>query len=205
VDQVEPPPTLLPAVMRGVRAAAQPRAGREGVARAILAAFARRPAFAYGSAMAAGILIGALSVVGLGDASLRAPGAASGTALPSARLRPAAVLETQAFAVDGLRGEATTRSAQDVVIAELRLEGEGSADVTLEFEEESLFASGIERSGAPAGTWTLAPGRLSFSGGAGTYRLLLSAREPGTPPLRLRVRGAGTSVDRTLATGAARP
>ena len=206
VGQVEPPAGLLASVMRAVRGLAQPQPRREGFWQALAGAFARRPVFAYASAMAAGLVIGALLVGGLDDPAMVGGGsAASGAALPSSRLGAAALVDTQGFSVDGLRGEASIRQAQDVLLAELRLEGEGSVDVTLEFDEKALYATGIERSDGVSGSWTLSPGRLSLTGsGPGTYRLLLSARKPEPPPLRLRVRGEGASVEKTLATAAAR-
>jgi hypothetical protein len=164
------------------------------------AAFARRPVFAYASALAAGVVVGVFLVSGLGDPSPPRGSDVSGTLL-AGRLGGLGAPDAHELVLDGLRVEATTRLGQGIAVALLRLEGKGTAEVTLEFDPQRLPILGFERSGEAAGPWELVPGRLSLTGAvAGSYRLVLALNRP-AGPLRLSVTRNGATEDRTLAVG----
>ncbi|HET7291632.1 MAG TPA: hypothetical protein VFM88_04340 [Vicinamibacteria bacterium] len=201
VGQEDPPPSLVADVMRTIRAnGARVRGGWVEVWRT---AFARRPAFAYGLSLAAGIVLGALGLGALGPAALGTRDeAAVGTILPPGRLGAFRQVDRQELSSDGFRGVAVTRRGDGTVQAEVRVESNRPLQVTFEFDAKAFSPLGFGRSEAAEGEVVLEPGRVSIAhSGKGTYQVFLGARSAEPAPLTVRIDGQGIQVERSLETG----
>ena len=205
VGQVEPPAGLLASVMRAVRGLAQPQPRREGFLQALAGAFARRAVrlrqrdgCRSRDRRAAGRRPGRSC-----DGRRRLGGLRGRLALEPARCRGAggyAGVQRRRPARRGLdpagAGCAAGRAAS-------RGRGQRRRDAGVRRESPLRDRHRAERRRVglvDALAWAaLADGQRPWH-----LRLLLSARKPEPPPLRLRVRGEGASVEKTLATAAAR-
>jgi len=158
---VEAPEGLAEDVMRQLRRRAAPtrRGGPAGFGRALLA----RPVRAYGSALAAGLLLGAFL---FGPAELsRPPGsdaALSGAALPTQTIARPPVGEVLRLAEGPLRASALWRPTAGGVRLELTIEAPEPVDATLRFDPTALRARAVELDAVPGGEATFGSGRVEL-------------------------------------------
>ncbi len=200
IGQEEPAAELVKDVMRALRVRGE---GRGRWLETWRSAFAKRPAFAYGLSLAAGIVLGALGFGALDPSALSIRDeAAVATILPPGRLGTFREVDRQQLASAGLRGEAVARRGAQTVQAEVRVESRQPVLITLEFDARVLSPLGFGRTVAAEGDVVLEPGRVRIAhSGAGTYQVFLGAKSPGSAPLTLRVAGEGILIERRLGTG----
>jgi len=200
---LEDPPAGFAAAV--VRAARQTAAPREAWWHGLRAAFARRPAFGYASALAAGAIVGALGVILAAPAGLDTgidDSAAAGAMLPRARLAETPVLDRRPVAAGRVRGEVSTRQAEPGVVAEVRIDSGTDALMTLEFDPQAFTPLAFHTPSGFQGEAALKAGQLRLTGaGPGTYRLVLDPSGQARPPLNFRMRGPEHMVQHQLQTG----
>lgn len=200
---VDPPEDLAPSVMRAVRGRAAEVSGREAWLDALRGVLVRRPLFAYGLTLAAGLVLGAfLLSPAVRSVILSSQDSAhvSGTALPDARLSGTPVDRAE-ISAEGLAGEVATALAGDRVLVRIRLSSRARVEVALEFDAEALSPLGFERRGEPLAGASAGPGRLAFEHrGEGEYWATLGLRSSAPAPIRLRVTGPGLEVEKEVRT-----
>jgi len=159
-----------------------------------------QPVLAYGSALAAGLLLGAF-LFGAGDLSRqRSDAALSGAALPQQTIAQLPGGHSLHLAEGPLRANALWRPTPDGVRVELEIEAEGPVDGTLRFDPSALRPRAVELGGVPAGETAVGPGQVQLRQvGAGTYAVVLEGSlSPSASGLYLRLESRGRVVEGRL-------
>jgi len=204
LEDVEPPTGLAADIMRSIRQqrASGPRpAASTGTAGS---AAGRRLAFRPAWGFAAGLAVGALLATLVERSSLVSPAersSLSATLLPESRLGPLQAAAQDRFAQSGVRGEVETRVGADVVVAEIAVESPRELELVVEFDPRVFAPRGFERGEAATTGVEIGPDRVRLRHiGQERYRLVLGAKGPERPPLRLKLSGEGVDLERTVDT-----
>ncbi len=203
VEEVEPPPGMTDDILRLINQKRRSVPSRAGWLATLRSAFGRQPSLRYAFTFASGLALGALAaaVVDQSPFSRLDRPYFSGTILPDSRLGRLETVDRQRFTVEGVKGEATTKLGQDLVLVEIQIDASRPIDVSVEFDGNVFSPLGFERS-EPSGTDVVLGGdrvRLRHAG-EGRYRLALGVSQRVPTPLRLRLSGDGLAFERTLET-----
>lgn len=138
-----------------------------------------RPVLAYGTALAAGLLLGAFLFGPAGRG--RAPGSEgglAGTALPGATIAQPPASDVLQLAEGPLRARVVTRVSADGIRLELAIQATAPVDGTIRFDPAVLRARAVELARHPEGGALLGPGQVELRQvREGTYGVVLE----GTP------------------------
>jgi hypothetical protein len=186
VPPAEPPAGLTAQIMRAVRAKARPvHGGWAGWGEAVRAALVRRPALGFGTALAAGLVLGAF-LAGKGE-PLRLEEKSGGMMLPAGG-QDLREVDRALLAGEGYRGEAVVRAAPGWVEVRVRVEGPPPLDLVATFDPLEFSPLGFDLQGAPAGQVVLGPDSLHVrEAGAGDYVFRLAVRNPGSSGVQVRL------------------
>lgn len=197
VPPAEPPPGLTAQIMRAVRARARSARPWTSWGEAVRSALARQPVLGLGSAVAAGLVLGAF-LAGVGE-PLRLEDKSGGTMLSGGALDLREIDRAELLG-DGYRGEVVVREGIGWIELRVRLEGRPPLDLTASFDLRELFPQGVDLQGAPAARVALGPDSLHLrEAGAGDYVVRLGVREPAIKGVQVRLgRDPGPWVEKTL-------
>jgi len=205
IGLVDPPPGLRADILHAVRQSRRREA--RGWADWLLPLYARGSALAYASTLAVGVVAGIL----LTSALDRGPGAqvdesaVSGTVLPGGPATAAAILDRVHVEGPGVRVDAVARPVSGLVVADLVVESNHTAELLVETSGSGFAPRGFEApAGLPAGGAVLeATGVYVAEAPAGRYRLVLGPAGTGSGELRIRVRSAAGAAEGSLRAGPA--
>ena len=192
----EPPAGLADDVMRAVRAKALPSRPRTTWREAMRAILAQKPALGLGTALAAGLVLGAF-LVSVGE-PVRLEERSGATMLPADRLALREVDRT-ILVGEGFRGVAVVGEAAGRVEVRIHLEGTPPLELVAAFDGRELEPLGFDRRGGPAGQIVLGRDSLQvLEAGAGDYVLRLAVRKPVASGLQVRLGRGPARVEKAL-------
>ena len=197
VPPAEPPPGLTEQIMRVVRARARSAHPWAGWGETVRTALTRQPALGLGSALAAGLVLGAF-LAGVGE-PLHLEQKSGGTMLSGGSLDLQEV-DRAVLVGDGYRGEVVVREGSAGIELRVHLEGRPPLDLVATFDPRELTPLGFDLLGAPAGRVVFGPDSLHiWEAGAGDYVVRLGVREPASSGVQVRLgRDPAPGVEKTL-------
>jgi hypothetical protein len=182
VSEAEPPDRLKQETMASIRARHSVPRRREGWYETFVRIFTvRRPvpyAFSFGAGIAVGILV--LSLASRTPVPESIHDRVSGMMIPDAALEDFQGVASRTIDVDGIRGTVSTKSNEDIVLAEIEISSPGEIEIVVELPKDGL---------RPLGHF-----------GEGSYAIILERGAELVSPLRVKLYSGEILFDGTLPT-----
>ena len=183
IEEVDPPPELRRAIRSGLASRRPPAP--------VISRRSPAPLLRYGSAVAAGLLLGLL-VARLLPVIPPAPGEMAGSLTPTSA-RP--VVATAELDADGLGASVRVTRQGDELSASVELEADRPLRLIVLHDDETRLSASIPRDGFVP-TLQATPGRVSVGPARRhAYRLVFSARETATETLTFQLFDEDRRID----------
>jgi hypothetical protein len=201
IDEVNPPPTLKPSILREIQRRSAPVRARQSV----LAPFRARPAVGYAVAVAGGIMVGIIGFALFSSLPANLDrNDVVGTLSVGGSVKGMTRGPELGITGEGVRGTVRTESSKDFELIHCSLESERPAEMVITFDPAKSGVVAI-RNDQTKGTSILSrEGEVRLSGVKGVHStVLLSAPAGGGLSLHVSVSlGGALVVERDLVVGA---